>query len=152
MEEDYQNLLDTESESGKVVPDTFRIKQKEERMLVALWILNGLLALVFAAAGLMKLARPKDALASSSMAWVEDFTTTQVKLIGAVELLGAVGLILPLLLDIAPVLTPIAAVGLTVTMLVATTVHIRRKETPLPPVVLAVLAIVSAILGFIVVL
>ncbi|HWS51564.1 MAG TPA: DoxX family protein [Microbacterium sp.] len=121
-------------------------------MLIALWILNGLLALVFVGAGLMKLARPKQALAESGMAYVEDFSAAQVKLIGLVEVVGAVGLILPLLLNIAPVLTPIAAVGLAVTMLVATTVHVRRKESPLPTVVLAVLAIASAILGFIVVL
>ncbi|MDD7945342.1 DoxX family protein [Microbacterium sp. NE2HP2] len=121
-------------------------------MFIALWILNGLLALVFVAAGLMKLARPKAALASSGMAYVEDFSATQVKLIGLVEVIGAVGLILPLLLNIAPVLTPLAAVGLAVTMLVATAVHARRKESVLPTIVLAVLAIVSAILGFLVVL
>ena len=121
-------------------------------MLIALWILNGLLALVFLGAGLMKLARPKAALASSGMAWVEDFSGTQVKLIGLVEVLGALGLILPLLLDIAPILTPLAAVGLAVTMIVATTVHARRKESVMPTVVLAALAIVSAVLGFLVVL
>ena len=121
-------------------------------MLIALWILNGLLALVFLGAGFMKLARPKDALASSGMAYVEDFSATQVKLIGLVEVIGAVGLILPLLLNVAPVLTPIAAVGLAITMLVATVVHVRRHEKPVPTVVLAVLAIASAILGFLVVL
>jgi uncharacterized membrane protein YphA (DoxX/SURF4 family) len=121
-------------------------------MLIALWILNGLLALVFLGAGLMKLARPKAALASSGMAYVEDFSATQVKLIGLVEVIGAVGLILPLLLDVAPVLTPIAAVGLVVTMIVATAVHARRKENVVPTIVLAVLAIVSAVLGFLVVL
>jgi uncharacterized membrane protein YphA (DoxX/SURF4 family) len=121
-------------------------------MTIALWVLIGLLALVFLGAGLMKLARPKDALAGSGMAYVEDFSASQVKLIGLVELLGAAGLILPLLLSIAPVLTPLAAVGLAVTMLVATAVHARRKENVVPTVVLAVLAIVTAVLGFIVVL
>ena len=118
-------------------------------MLIALWILNGLLALAFLGAGLMKLARPKAALASSGMAYVEDFSATQVKLIGLVEVLGALGLILPLLLNIAPVLTPIAAVGLALVMIAATVVHLRRKESPVPTVVLAVLAIASAVLGFI---
>ena len=121
-------------------------------MLIALWILNGLLALVFLGAGLMKLARPKAALASSGMAYVEDFSGTQVKLIGTVEVIGAVGLLLPLLLDIAPILSPIAAAGLAITMTVATTVHLRRKESPAPTIVLAVLATVSAVLGFLVVL
>jgi uncharacterized membrane protein YphA (DoxX/SURF4 family) len=121
-------------------------------MLIALWILNGLLALVFLGAGLMKLARPKAALASSGMAYVEDFTSPQVKLIGTVEVIGAFGLILPLLLDIAPILSPIAAAGLAITMIVATTVHLRRKETPIPTIVLAVLAGVSAVLSSFVVL
>jgi uncharacterized membrane protein YphA (DoxX/SURF4 family) len=117
-------------------------------MLIALWILNGLLALVFLGAGLSKLARPKAALAASGMGYVEDFTDTQVKLIGLVEVVGAIGLILPFLLGIAPVLTPIAAVGLAVTMIVATTVHARRKESLVPTLVLAALAIAAAILGF----
>jgi len=117
-------------------------------MLIALWILNGLLALVFLGAGLSKLARPKAALAASGMGYVEDFTDTQVKLIGLVEVVGAIGLILPFLLGIAPVLTPIAAVGLAVTMIVATTVHARRKESLVPTLVLAALAIASAVLGF----
>jgi len=121
-------------------------------MLIALWILNGLLALVFLGAGSMKLLRPKEALVSSGMGYAADFTTAQVKLIGAVEILGALGLILPLLTQIAPVLTPIAAVGLAITMVVATTVHARRKESLVPTLILAALAVVSAILGFIVVL
>ncbi len=119
-------------------------------MLIALWILNGLLALVFLGAGLMKLARPRAALAGSGMGYVEDFTDPQVKLIGVAEVLGAAGLILPFLLGIAPVLTPIAAVALAITMIVATTVHLRRKESPVPTLVLAALAIASAILAFVV--
>ena len=121
-------------------------------MVIALWILNALLAVVFIGAGLMKLARPKAALAGNGMAYVEDFSDTQVKLIGLVEVIGAVGLILPLLLNVAPVLTPLAAAGLVVTMLVATIVHARRKENVLPTIVLAVLALASAILGAIVIL
>ena len=117
-------------------------------MLIALWILNGLLALVFLAVGLMKLARPREALVASGMGYAADFSSVQVKLIGVVEILGAVGLILPLLLNIAPVLTPIAAIGLAIVMIVATVVHLRRKESPVPTLVLAALSIVSAVLGF----
>ena len=117
-------------------------------MLIALWIINALLALAFLGAGLMKLARPKAALAASGMAWTEDFGDGQVKAIGAVEVLGALGLVLPLLTGVAPVLTPIAAVGLVVTMIVATIVHARRSESVVPTIVLGVLALVSAILGF----
>jgi uncharacterized membrane protein YphA (DoxX/SURF4 family) len=121
-------------------------------MLIALWILNAILALAFLAAGSMKLARPKEALVSSGMGYAEDFSGTQLKLIGLVEVLGAIGLILPLLLSILPILTPLAAVGLAITMLVATVVHIRRKEAPVPTLALAAASIVSAVLGFAVIL
>lgn len=120
-------------------------------MLIAYWIVAGLLALVFLAAGFMKSTRPKDALAASGMAYVEDFSSTQVKLIGISEIVGAVGLVLPVLLDIAPILSPIAAVALTIVMIGAIVVHVRRNEPFIPSLVLGVLSAIAAVLGFIVV-
>lgn len=120
-------------------------------MTIALWILNGLLALAFIAAGAMKVARPKSALVASGMAWADDFADPTVKLIGAAEVIGGLGLILPLLTGVAPILTPIAATALTVVMLGAIVVHVRRKENPAASVVLGVLSAVSAVLGFLVV-
>ena len=119
-------------------------------MDVVLWIIAGLLAAAFAAAGLMKLVQPKAKLAESGMAWAGDFSAGQVKAIGAVEVLGALGLILPAALDVAPVLTPIAATGLALVMLGAVVVHVRRGETSsVPaPLVLAVLAALVAVLRF----
>jgi uncharacterized membrane protein YphA (DoxX/SURF4 family) len=117
-------------------------------MIIAFWIVTGLLAVVFLAAGAMKLARPKQALATSGLAWVEDFTSGPVKLIGAAEVLGAIGLVLPPLLGIAPVLSPIAAIALAALMIGAVVVHARRKETVAPPLVLALLSVASAVLGF----
>ncbi|WP_448256125.1 DoxX family protein [Microbacterium aurum] len=120
-------------------------------MLIALWIINGMLALAFLGSGGMKLLRPKDALASSGMAYVEDFSAGTIKLIGALEVLGAIGLIVPLLTGIVPVLTPIAAIGLAIIMVGAVVTHIRRKEPPVLPAVLGAAAIASAVLGFLVV-
>ncbi|SIR97688.1 DoxX family protein [Microbacterium sp. RURRCA19A] len=120
-------------------------------MIIALWILNGLLALAFLGAGLMKITRPRTALVSSGMGWADDFSAGSVKAIGAVEAIGAIGLILPLLTGIAPVLTPLSAVGLLIVMVGAVVVHVRRKENPVPPIVLAVLSAVSAVLGFLVI-
>ena len=119
-------------------------------MNVALWIVAGLLALAFAAAGAMKLAQPRAKLAASGMPWVEDFTDGQVKGIGALEVLGALGLILPAALGIAEILTPLAAAGLAVVMVGAIVVHLRRGESKLvgAPLVLAVLAVVVAVLRF----
>jgi uncharacterized membrane protein YphA (DoxX/SURF4 family) len=95
---------------------------------VALWILAGLLAAMFLAAGAMKLTQPKEKLAESGMAWTEDFGAGAIKAIGSLEALGAVGLVLPAALGIAPVLTPLAAVGLSLVMLGAAATHLRRHE------------------------
>ncbi|MBD3941900.1 DoxX family protein [Microbacterium sp. NEAU-LLC] len=121
-------------------------------MIIALWILNGLLALAFIMAGSMKAVRPKTALVASGMGWADDFADPTVKLIGIAEVVGGIGLILPLLTDIAPILTPIAATALAIVMIGAIVVHIRRKENATPSIVLAALSVVSAVLGFIVVL
>ncbi len=121
-------------------------------MIIALWIINALLALAFIAAGTMKVLRPKPALVASGLAWADDFADPTVKLIGAAELIGGIGLILPLLTGIAPVLTPIAAAALTVVMIGAIAVHVRRKENATPSIVLGALSAVSAVLGFLVVL
>jgi uncharacterized membrane protein YphA (DoxX/SURF4 family) len=96
---------------------------------VVLWIIAGLLAAAFAAAGAMKLSQPVDKLAASGMAWTEDLGPGPVKLIGTLEVLAAVGLILPAALGIAPVLVPLAALGLVLVMIGAIVTHARRKES-----------------------
>jgi uncharacterized membrane protein YphA (DoxX/SURF4 family) len=98
---------------------------------VVLWILAGLLAAVFLAAGLMKIVQPKEKLAASGMGWTEDFGVGAVKTIGALEVFAGIGLILPAVLDIAPVLVPLAAVGLAALMAGAAITHARRKEQPM---------------------
>lgn len=97
-------------------------------MSIALWVAQVILALAFLGAGAMKLTKSKEELAENGMGFVEDFSPGAVRGIGAVEVLGALGLLLPALTGILPVLTPIAAAGLVITMLVAAAVHIRRGE------------------------
>ena len=98
-------------------------------MNLALWIIAGLLAAAFLVAGSTKLLIPQEKLAKAPGAgWVLDFSAGFVKALGAVEILGAVGLILPALLDIAPILVPLAAVGLALIMVGAATVTFRRHE------------------------
>lgn len=99
-------------------------------MNVALWVVQGILAGAFLVAGLQKLLRPREALARS-MGWVEDFQHTHVRGIGVAEVLGALGLVLPGLTGVAPVLTPVAAIGLALLMLGAAATHARRGEWPL---------------------
>lgn len=109
-------------------------------MNIVLWIVAGLLAAIFLLAGLMKVSQPKEKLATN-MAWVEDFSPGQVKAIGLVEILGAIGLILPAATGIAVILTPLAALGLALTMLVAAIVHVRRKEFPMVAINLVLMAL-----------
>lgn len=92
-----------------------------------LWIVQILLGVIFLMAGFMKATQPREKLAAN-MAWVNDFSATQVRIIGVLEVLAGIGLILPMLTNILPILTPLAAVGLVLTMIGAMIVHIRRGE------------------------
>jgi hypothetical protein len=101
---------------------------------LALWIIAGLLAAGFLVAGTTKLLIPQEKLANApGGGWVNDFSAGFVKALGAVEIFGAIGLILPAALDIAPVLVPLAATGLATIMVGAVITRIRRHEfTPMP--------------------
>jgi len=98
---------------------------------VVLWIVAGLLAAAFLVAGVLKLVQPKEKLAASGLAWVEDFSPGQVKAIGALELTAAAGLVVPAAIDVVPVLVPLAALGLVLMMVSAAVVHLRRNEAPM---------------------
>lgn len=97
-------------------------------MDLTLWIVAGVLALAFIGAGGMKLAQPREKLAASGMGWVEDFNQQSVRLIGVLEVMAAIGLVVPPLVNVAPVLAPLAAVGLVLLMAGAAITHARRKE------------------------
>jgi hypothetical protein len=98
-------------------------------MNLTLWIIAGLLAAGFLVAGANKLFIPQEKLAKApGGGWVLEFSAGFVKALGAVEILGAVGLILPALLDIVPILVPLAAVGLALIMVGAAIVSFRRQE------------------------
>jgi uncharacterized membrane protein YphA (DoxX/SURF4 family) len=96
-------------------------------MNIALWVVQIVLALMFAMAGAMKSSQPREKLLPR-LPWVEDFSTPIVRFIGVAELLGAIGLVLPAATGIAPVLTPLAATGLAVIMIGAIVTHGRRRE------------------------
>ena len=115
-------------------------------MNLSLWIVAGLLAVVYLLSGIGKLIVPKEKLATAPGAgWVEDFSAGSVKAIGVLEVLAAVGLILPAALDIAPVLVPLAALGLVLIMVGAVITRLRRHE---PKAMVADLAYL-ALAGFV---
>lgn len=113
-------------------------------MNVTLWIIAILLAAAFLAAGAMKLLQPKEKLVASGMGWADDSRAVAVKGIGVLEVLAALGLVLPAVLGIAPVLVPLAALGLVLIMIGAAITHARRKESQMviANVVLLILAAV----------
>ncbi|WP_030577847.1 DoxX family protein [Streptomyces anulatus] len=99
-------------------------------MNIALWITASLLAAV-CLAGSAKMFVPQEKMAAmggTATQWVQDFSPSAVKAIGAIEFLAAAGLILPAVLDIAPVLVPLAATGLVLLFLSAVTMRLRRGE------------------------
>lgn len=116
-------------------------------MNVVLWVIAGLLALAFLAAGAMKLAQPKEKLAASGMEWVDGFAPGAIKAIGALEVLAAVGLVVPPLVGVAPVLAPLAALGLVAMMVGAAITHARRGETQMI-VVNVVLGLLAAVVAW----
>jgi DoxX-like family len=98
-------------------------------MNLALWIVAGLLAFAFLYSSAAKLFLPKEKLAVNALGqWTQDFSPGALKAIAVLELLGAVGLILPALIDIAPVLVPLAALGAVLLFVGAVIVRLRRGE------------------------
>lgn len=119
-------------------------------METLLWILQGLLAAIFLTTGFIKLSQPRAKMAAGPMKWAADVSDAQFRMIGLLELLGAVGVVLPAALRLVPLLTPLAAVGLALTMVGAARVHVRfgERDRLLVPLVLLLIAIFVAIERF----
>ena len=109
-------------------------------MIVAYWIVAGLLALFFLYSGGVKVVRRVDKL-RPMMGWVDAVPLAALRAIGMLEVLAAIGLILPPLTNIVPALALAAAVGLAVLQLAAIGVHLRRGEATLIGLNLVLLAL-----------
>ncbi len=110
-------------------------------MNVALWIVQGLLAVAFVAAGGMKLFAYEKYKATSEKNGPSGLTRGLISFIGVAELVGAIGIVLPMAAGFAPWLSAWAAAGLSTIMLLAIGYHVRRHESPVAPGVLFVLAV-----------
>ncbi|MFK7988566.1 MAG: DoxX family protein [Sandaracinaceae bacterium] len=108
---------------------------------IGLWVTQCLLAAAFLMAGGMKISAPIEEL-QAQMPWVSGALGGAVRFIGAAEVLGAIGLLLPAASRIQPKLTPLAAAGLTIVMILAVATHIARGEMPMiaPGIVLGGMA------------
>lgn len=111
-------------------------------MEIAYWVVAGVLAVFYLYSGALKLVRAKEQLAPM-MGWVDTVPMPAVRVIGAVEVLGAVGLVLPPLTGVAPVLALVAAIGFVVLQIGATTLHLSRGEGRLIGLNLALLALAA---------
>jgi len=96
-------------------------------MNTVVWIIQGILAALFGVSGFFKMTMPRERL-KLRMGWVKEYSSPAITYIGACELLGAIGLILPMAFNVLPILTPLAAIGLAIVMVLATRTHIVRKE------------------------
>lgn len=95
-------------------------------MNIVLWIVQILLGLLFLIAGTTKAFSYEKA--KASLPWVKDSKKNLVTYIGVAEILGGLGLILPYALGIVTILTPVAAIGLGIVMILAAIFHAKRKE------------------------
>lgn len=117
-------------------------------MNIALWIVAGLLAVVYVGSGGLKVIASKQRIAATGPAagWTEDFSPPAIKAIGVLEILGGLGLVLPAALGIAPGLVPLAALGLAMIMVGAAVTRISRREYTLMLADLAYLVLIGFVL------
>jgi hypothetical protein len=115
-----------------------------DAMHTALWIASGLLAFAMLGAGAMKLVTPRVKL-SEKFKWAATWSDGNVKLLGLAEVLGGIGLIVPWITGILPILTPIAALCIVVLMIGAVKTHLDFKEPAAAPGILALLGVFIAL-------
>lgn len=96
-------------------------------MNTIIWVIQCISATIFSIDGLLKLITPKEIL-EEKIGWVKDYHNSTVRIIGFCEFMGAIGLVVPMALDVFPIITPIAAVFLVIIMLLVARVHLIRKE------------------------
>lgn len=99
-------------------------------MTIALWIIEGLLGLIFVITGSFKFFQAKEKIIASGGTWAEDFKPGIIKIIAGVELISGLSVIVPRLLGHGHYLTCISAATIALIMTGALYTHIRRKEFP----------------------
>ena len=116
-------------------------------MNTAVWVFQVLLALMFLAAGIRHLIITEQKIKERPDDIIADFTILQVRWIGLLELLGAIGVILPWWIKIVPILTPISAIGFSITMIVALGLFLKHRVFRRAPlqIVILIMSIIVAI-------
>jgi putative oxidoreductase len=107
---------------------------KSKKWNIGLWVAQALLASVFLMAGFTKLTSSPADMVTMGMLWAENSPISLIRFIGVAEVLGAIGIILPAAVRIQPDLTKLAALGLSVVMVLAFGLHAYRGEFEVLPV------------------
>ncbi|SHJ19043.1 DoxX-like family protein [Mesonia phycicola] len=97
-------------------------------MNITLYIAQGLLGFIFLMAGIMKVTKNKETLREKLGDWTDNYSENKLKLIGLLEILGAIGIVLPIFIGALAILVPIAAIGISMIMIGALMIHLKRKE------------------------
>lgn len=113
-------------------------------MTIVIWILKGVIALIFTFTGMSKIFLPKATLVQKGMKGLTDLNSTQIKVVGLLEVLGIVGLIFPSLLNIYPILSAISAICLGLTMIVAGRINHKLKLSVIPSMVILAICLLIA--------
>lgn len=120
--------------------ETVKKSKTIKTIKILTWTLQILAALAFIMAGIMKISTPYgDLVLAENMGWVEDFSAIQIKIIGVLEFLGAIGMILPFVIKKFIFLVPLAALGLVLVMVGAIFTHLSREEPIIVNIVLLIL-------------
>jgi Flp pilus assembly protein TadB len=113
-------------------------------MNIALWVTQGILAATFIGVGALKIFSYERFKAMTEKNGPTGITRGLAAFIGVAELAGAVGVVVPMATGVAPWITPWAAIGLATILVLAAGFHVRRRESPVPPLVLLVAAVFVA--------
>lgn len=113
---------------------------KSKTRKIATWVSQGILSLIMLFFGIMKVITPyEESIKHANGGWITDFSPTQITIIGILEILGVIGMNLPFLLRKFKKLVPVAATGLSLTMMGGVITHILRgKSFIIPTIILAI--------------
>lgn len=93
-----------------------------------LWVLQSLVAVAFFVLGLLKLIYNEDELVAKGLTGLKRISLPLILFIGVSEVMGAIGIIIPMLLDILPVLTVVSAIGFAIIMIVAAFISYKNHD------------------------
>ncbi|MEZ4910418.1 MAG: DoxX family protein [Saprospiraceae bacterium] len=113
-------------------------------MVTTIWILKGLIASIFGFVGINKLVLQKAKLLDKGMKGLVNLDEKQIKGAGFLELLGAIGLVLPSIFNKYPILSAISALCLGLTMIVAGQINYKLKLSIVPNIAIFIICVLIA--------